>query len=128
MDVNMISWFEIPVTNMDRAKEFYEAVFQVNISVHDLGGVVMGWFPPAENNSAPGISGSLVKHEEYIPSSTDGVLVYFNSQSGDIDHELSRVEKAGGDIVRPKTLISDDIGYMAVIKDTEGNRIALYNK
>ncbi len=128
MDVNMISWFEIPVTDMDRAKKFYEVVFQINISVHDLGGVVMGWFPPAEDNSAPGISGSLVKHEEYIPSSTDGVLVYFNSQSGDIDHELSRVEQAGGEITRPKTLISDDIGYMAVIKDTEGNRIALYNK
>ncbi len=124
----MISWFEIPVHDMDRAKKFYEAVFKVNISIHDLGGVVMGWFPPAEDNSAPGISGALVKHEEYVPTATDGVLVYFNSQSGDIDHELGRVEEAGGKIIRPKTLISDDIGYMAVLVDTEGNRIAMYNK
>lgn len=128
MDVNMISWFEIPVVDMDRAKNFYETVFNVNITIHDLGGVVMGWFPPAEDNNAPGISGSLVKHEEYVPSSTDGVLIYFNSQSGDINDELSRVEAAGGKITRPKTLISEDVGYMAVITDTEGNRIALYNK
>ena len=77
---------------------------------------------------SPGISGSLVQHEEYIPSATDGTLVYFNSQSGDIDHELSRVEEAGGTIIKPKVLISNEVGYMAVIVDTEGNRIALYNK
>lgn len=128
MDVNMISWFEIPVSDMDRAKKFYEAVFKVSISIHDLGGVIMGWFPPAEDNTAPGISGSLVQHEEYIPSAKEGVLIYFNSQSGDIDHELSRVVEAGGEIVRPKTLISEEVGYMAVILDTEGNRVALYNK
>jgi len=128
MEVNMISWFEIPVTDMDRAKKFYETVFQVPISINDFGGILMGWFPPAEDITAPGISGSLVQHEEYVPSSTDGALVYFNSQSGDIDHELSRVEAAGGTIVKPKILISNEIGYMAVIIDTEGNRIALYNK
>lgn len=124
----MISWFEIPVNDMDRAKKFYETVFQVSISINDFGGVLMGWFPPAEENNAPGISGSLVKHRDYIPSATHGTLVYFNSRSGDIDQELSRVEAAGGVIQQPKTLISDDIGYMAVILDTEGNRIALYNK
>lgn len=125
----MISWFEVPVNDMDRAKKFYETVFEVEVSVNDFGGILMGWFPPAEDITAPGISGSLVQHEgEYIPSATHGTLVYFNSQSGDIDHELSRVEAAGGSIVRPKTLISNEIGYMAVILDTEGNRIALYNK
>lgn len=128
MDINMISWFEIPVTDMDRAKKFYETVFQVNIAINEFGGLLMGWFPPAEDITAPGISGSLVQHEDYIPSDTHGVLVYFNSQSGDIDNELSRVEAAGGKIVKPKILISNEIGYMGLIIDTEGNRIALYNK
>ncbi|MFY0603385.1 MAG: VOC family protein [Flavobacteriaceae bacterium] len=128
MDINMISWFEIPVTDMDRAKKFYETVFKVTVSVNDFGGILMGWFPPAEDITAPGISGSLVKQEQYIPSSTHGALVYFNSQSGDIDHELSRVEEAGGKVMQPKTLISNEIGYMAIVLDTEGNRIALYNK
>ena len=128
MEVNMISWFELPVTDMERAKKFYESVFEIQISIHDLGGVIMGWFPPAEEINAPGISGSLVLHEDYIPSATDGALVYFNSQSGDISNEISRVEDAGGKVLQDKTLISEQIGYMAVILDTEGNRVALYNK
>ena len=129
MDVNMISWFEVPVTDMDRAKKFYETVFKVEISINDFGGVLMGWFPPAEDITAPGISGSLVKSEgNYIPSATHGTVVYFNSQSGDISDELSRVEEAGGKILQDKTLISNEIGYMAQVLDTEGNRIALYNK
>lgn len=128
MDVNMISWFELPVNDMDRAKKFYETVFNVKISIQDFGGVLMGWFPPAEDNAAPGISGSLVKNESYIPSATHGALVYFNSQSGDISNELERVEAAGGKILQDKTLISEEIGYMALFLDSEGNRVAMYNK
>jgi len=125
----MISWFEVPVSDMNRAQKFYETVFNVQISINDFGGVIMGWFPPAEDITAPGISGSLVYHkEDYIPSATHGPLVYFNSQSGDVSDELSRVETAGGKIIRSKTLISNEIGYMALILDSEGNRIALYNK
>tara|TARA_R110002073_G_scaffold15953_2_gene62072 strand:- start:2943 stop:3329 length:387 start_codon:yes stop_codon:yes gene_type:complete len=128
MDINMISWFEIPVTDMDRAKKFYEAVFNVEVSIQDFGGVLMGWFPPAEDITAPGISGSLVKQKDYIPSATHGPLVYFNSQSGDINDELSRIEAAGGKILQEKTLISNEIGYMGLFLDSEGNRVALYNK
>ncbi len=128
MDINMISWFELPVTDMDRAKKFYETVFNVEISVQDFGGVLMGWFPPAEDITAPGISGSLVKNESYIPSATHGTLVYFNSQSGDLGIELGRVEAAGGKVLQDKTLISNEIGYMGLFLDSEGNRVAMYNK
>lgn len=127
MDINMISWFELPVSDMDRAQKFYETVFNVKISIQEFGGILMGWFPPAEDITAPGISGSLVKNEHYKPSSSHGALVYFNSQSGDLGIELSRVENAGGKILQDKTLISNDIGYMAVFLDSEGNRVALYN-
>jgi len=129
MEVNMISWFEVPVLDMDRAKKFYETVFNVEITINDFGGVLMGWFPPAEDITAPGISGSLVKSEgKYIPSATHGSVVYFNSQSGDVSDELKRVKAAGGKILQDKTLISNEIGYMALVLDSEGNRIALYNK
>jgi predicted enzyme related to lactoylglutathione lyase len=129
MEVNMISWFEVPVLDMDRAKKFYETVFMVEITVNKFGDVLMGWFPPAEDITAPGISGSLVQSEgNYIPSATHGSVVYFNSQSGDVSDELTRVEAAGGKILQTKTLISNEIGYMAMVLDSEGNRIALYNK
>ncbi|MDT0559200.1 VOC family protein [Ichthyenterobacterium sp. W332] len=124
MEQNMVAWFEIPVTNMDRAKAFYESVFKIDIKVEDFGGTLMGWFPSAIGK--PGAMGSLVKNEAYIPSDTHGALVYFGSN--DVADELSRVETSGGYVLQDKTQISPEIGFMALFKDTEGNRIALYSE
>lgn len=125
MEYNMVGWFEIPVADMDRAKKFYDAVFQVDIKLQDFGGTKMGWFPA--DHEKPGASGSLIKNKDwYKPSERDGVLVYFNSM--DVQEELDRIELNGGKIVQEKTQISPDIGYMAVFLDTEGNRIALHSR
>ena len=124
MEHNMVSWFEIPVNDMDRAKNFYNTVFNINISVQDFGGVQMGWFPYAEGKS--GAAGSLIKNEAYQPSDSKGVLIYFSTI--DIDSELNKVEAAGGKVIQPKTQISPDVGYMALFMDTEGNRMALHSK
>ncbi|NER11962.1 VOC family protein [Leptobacterium flavescens] len=125
MEHNLVGWFEIPVTDMDRAKKFYEEVFNIEVNVQDFGGLLMGWFPFAEDK--PGASGSLVKHEEsYQPSDTKGVLVYFAST--DLAVELERVVKAGGRVIQEKTQISEDIGYMGLFIDSEGNRIALHSR
>ncbi|WP_431121697.1 VOC family protein [Flagellimonas flava] len=124
MEQNIVGWFEIPVTNMDRAKAFYDQVFQIDIQVQDFGGTLMGWFPWAEGK--PGANGSLIQHESYKPSSTDGVLIYFSS--ADVQQELDRVEAAGGKIQRGKTQISPEVGYMGVFVDSEGNRVALHSR
>lgn len=123
MEHNVFGWIEIPVTDMERAKSFYESVFDIEISVHDLGGVIMGWFPFVDNKK--GASGSLVKHEDYIPSATHGAVVYFTCK--DLAVELGRVEKAGGTILRHKTEIGGGHGFMGLVQDTEGNRIALHS-
>lgn len=124
MEHNMIGWFEIPVNDMDRAKAFYDTVFNINIQVQDFGGVLMGWFPFTEGKS--GASGSLIKHEAYQPSDSQGILIYFSSSN--VSNELGRIAVAGGKVVQPKTQISPDIGYMALFIDTEGNRIALHSR
>jgi predicted enzyme related to lactoylglutathione lyase len=125
MENNMVGWFEIPVTDMDRAKKFYEEVFEIEVEIHPMNELVMGWFPFAENK--PGAAGSLMKHPDwYKPSASHGPLVYFSSEN--VQNELNRVEKAGGKVVQPKTLIKEDIGYMAVFVDSEGNRIALHSR
>ncbi len=124
MDYNMVGWFEIPVTNMERAKKFYETVFDITISVHDLDGFIMGWFPNAPNK--PGATGSLVQHEMYNASPTHGPLIYFSSK--DVDIELARVEGVGGTILKAKTEIGDGHGFMALVEDTENNRIALHSR
>ncbi len=120
----MVGWFEIPVTSMERAKSFYETVFEVAISVHDLGGLVMGWFPSGDNTH--GATGSLVQHEMYQPSESHGVLIYFSSR--DVNIELNRVASAGGTVLKPKTAIGEGHGFMALLKDSEGNRIALHSQ
>ncbi|MGB5238036.1 MAG: VOC family protein [Flavobacteriaceae bacterium] len=121
----MVGWFEIPVTDMDRAKKFYETVFDISISVHDLGGFIMGWFPPATDDTK-GASGSLVQHEMYQPSDSHGVLIYFSSR--DVDIELGRLESTDGHVLKPKTAIGGGHGFMALFKDSEGNRIALHSQ
>jgi uncharacterized protein len=122
---NVVGWFEIPVSNMDRAIKFYETVFDIKISKQDLGDLIMGWFPYAD---IPGSPGSLVHYKDFYKPSTDGVLIYFTAQSGDLSHELSRVESAGGKVLMQKKLIKEDIGYMGLFIDSEGNRIAIHSR
>ncbi len=120
----MVGWFEIPVADMDRAKKFYDAVFDISISLHEFGVLKMGWFP--HDPEKKGATGSLVQHEMYRPSATDGVLVYFSCK--DLNVELSRVEDAGGAVLQPKTQIGEGHGFMALITDSEKNRIALHSQ
>lgn len=125
MKNNVVGWFEVPVTNMERAIKFYETVFDFKLERHQMGPLDMAWFPWKEDGL--GAPGSLVKNENYKPS-TDGTLVYFTAHSGDLANELARVESAGGKVLLPKRLISEDYGYMALCLDTEGNRIALHSR
>lgn len=120
----MVGWFEVPVTDMERAKKFYETVFEISIAVHELGDFIMGWFPMAPDKS--GATGSLVQHEMYTPSDTHGPLIYFSC--ADVSNELGRVEAAGGEVLKQKTEIGGGHGFMGLIKDTEGNRIAVHSQ
>jgi uncharacterized protein len=117
-----ITWFEIPVLGFDRAKKFYQTVFEVPVVEQQVGQALMGFIGSHED----GINGAIVEHEWYIPSE-HGVLVYFDA-GDDLNPMLARAEGAGATVVIPKTLISEDIGYMAVFRDPDGNRIALHSR
>ncbi|PKV51814.1 hypothetical protein ATE84_3914 [Aquimarina sp. MAR_2010_214] len=119
----MVTWFEIPVIDMKRAKAFYEKVFDIEISLQDMEGVQMGWFP---NPNQVGIAtGTLIYAGEHYKPSEDGVLVYFSCDN--VANEMSRVADAGGKVVLDKKQISEEHGYMAYFIDSEGNRIALHS-
>ena len=82
---------------------------------------------PLEDMMGTGVGGALVHNKEfYKPSSTDGPLVYLNANP-DVQNILDRIEKAGGKIAIPKTMISPEYGHMAVFIDIEGNRVALHS-
>ena len=125
MKRNVVGWFEIPVTNMERAIKFYQIVFDLKLERHEMGELDMAWFPFAD---VPGAPGSLVFHKEFYKPSTDGVLIYFTCSSGDLSNELKKIEPAGGKVLMLKKLITEDVGYMALCIDTEGNRIALHSR
>jgi uncharacterized protein len=122
---NAISWFEIPATDIDRAQKFYEAVFQIKMQPMDFPGVKMRMFPI--DDPMKGIGGTIIDTGGFHkPSATDGPLIYLNGNP-DLQIILDRVVEAGGQVLVPKKIISDEYGDMGIFMDTEGNRIALHN-
>ena len=121
---NAISWFEIPTTNLDRAQQFYETILAIQLIKLDLPNIKMRMFPLEDQD---GVGGSLCDSGGFHkPSTSDGPLLYLNANP-DVQRILDRVESAGGKILVPKTLISTEFGHMAVIIDSEGNRIAFHS-
>lgn len=122
---NAISWFEIPTNDIGRAQTFYEKVFGITLTPLDLPNIKMRMFPL--DDPMNGVGGALVDSGGFhIPSATEGPLIYLNGNP-DVQQFLDKVEDAGGKIMIPKTQISPEYGDMAVIMDTEGNRIAMHN-
>jgi len=122
---NPVGWFELPVSNMDRAIQFYETVIGINFHRQQLGDLDMAFFPMIQNGE--GSPGSLISNENYTPSK-EGVLIYLTAFSGDLANELGRVAAAGGKVLKEKTQISPDYGYMGLFIDSEGNRVALHSR
>ena len=118
---NAINWFEIPVSDFERAKTFYEYILEAALDNMEMPGNLMAFFPAQDQ----GVSGAIVYGEGYSPSDK-GTLVYLNG-GDDLNDVLSRVEKAGGKVIVPKKLINEQYGYFGIFHDTEGNKIALHS-
>jgi len=118
---NAITWFEIPIANVQRAKTFYETIFDIQMTEVELDkDFIMVLFPVEEGT----VGGVLCKNEKFYTPTQNGNILYLNANP-DLQIVLDKVEHVGGKILRTKTYISDDFGFMALIEDTEGNRIAL---
>ncbi|MFN8358975.1 MAG: VOC family protein [Candidatus Kapaibacterium sp.] len=119
---NAINWFEIPATDFDRAVKFYSAILDTQLPTTVMGGYNMAFLPTEEK----GVGGAIVSGDGCEPSQM-GTLVYLNA-GNDLTDILSRVEPNGGSVVLPKTLITEDIGYMAAFIDSEGGKVALHSQ
>ncbi|AFL82331.1 lactoylglutathione lyase family protein [Aequorivita sublithincola DSM 14238] len=118
---DFITWFEIPVLNMERATSFYNHIYGIKMKTNEVKDYAMAIFPVTT-----GIGGALVMGQGCIPSET-GSLVYLNG-GRNLQPILDKVEEAGGRIIMPKTKISDDAGYFALFTDSEGNKLAINSK
>lgn len=124
MQNNSVVWFEIYVSDMNRAKKFYSAVFRQELKdmpVPEGMDIEMTAFP--SNQERPGAAGALVRMEGFVPGG-NGVLVYFHCE--DCAVEESRVAAAGGNVMKPKFPIGE-YGFIAIVTDTEGNAIGLHS-
>ena len=118
---NAIGWFDIYVSDMDRAVKFYEGVLQQKLEkIGDpTGDTQMMSFPG--NMTSYGASGALVKSSHSRPG-IGGTMVYFSVD--DCADEQSRVVAANGKVVRPKFSIGE-FGWVTLCEDTEGNMFGL---
>ena len=121
---NAINWFEIPVSDYERAKKFYSTILNVEITDHHYEdkNVKYGIFPHDMENM--GVGGAIMQMEGMKPSN-DGSTVYLNG-GDDLNVALNKVEVAGGKVVMPKMDIQEN-GFIAQFIDTEGNRVALHS-
>jgi predicted enzyme related to lactoylglutathione lyase len=119
---NPAVYFEIPVSDLDRAIKFYGDVFGFDFTKDNIHGNEMAFFP--YDPAAGGITGGLAKGDIYKPTK-DGVLIYFFVP--DIDETIAKIEQLGSQILFPKTK-AGDFGYVAEFEDSEGNRIGLSQK
>jgi predicted enzyme related to lactoylglutathione lyase len=122
---NVITWFEIPVTDLTRAKTFYEAILDIKMVVRNDGGNEGIFFPHDPNvvqATSGRVTGVLSKSDKNSPSG-NGTVVYINA-SPSLQTVLDKVEKAGGKILTGKIAIP--AGFIAMILDSEGNKVGLH--
>ena len=122
MTRNALNWFEIPVADIDRAQHFYETLLARSMRREQMGPHTLAVFPYADGD---GIGGALVQGSGAAPAAV-GTTVYLDA-SPSLDAVLSRAGELGAQVVIPKTELPRDIGFMAHIVDSEGNRVGLHS-
>ncbi len=118
---NPVTWFEIYVQDMARARAFYEAVLARRLEQLPSGDLEMWAFQSAMDQY--GSAGALVRMTG-VPSGGNSTLVYFECE--DCAVEGARVEPAGGKLFRPKFPIGQ-FGFIVLASDTEGNLFGLHS-
>ena len=122
MKMNPVVYFEIPVLDLDRACDFYSKVFETTLTKEVVDGYQMAFFETSGDSF--GASGALVVGDVYVPSH-QGCFLYFGVES--IDETIARAVELGGSVLYPKKS-NGDLGSVAEIQDSEGNRIALHEE
>ncbi len=114
-----VNWFDIPVTNMNRAKTFYSALLASELTIVEDEQGTMATLPYQN-----GVGGALMQGDDYTPS-RQGSIIYLNG-GDDLSVSLGKVEAAGGKVLTDKMSIGEN-GFIAFFLDTEGNRVGLHS-
>lgn len=116
---NVINWFEIPSVNFDRAVGFYSTILNAEIPIGEFMGTPHGFLVDDAGESR----GAIIHSSDALPGTT-GPLIYLHAGAA-LPTVLERVQQSGGAVLMPTTSLGEQ-GTMAIIRDTEGNRVALH--
>ena len=119
-DERAIAWFEIPAKDFDRAVKFYEKILKTKLECTDMGDLRMGFFP----HDPEATGGAIIAGNDNKPSA-NGTMIYISAE-GKLKDAIARVPEAGGSIVQNIMQLPNDWGHIAVIRDTEGNKVGLH--
>lgn len=121
-NINPVGWFDIHVSDLERAKKFYETVFNIKLVDLPIEWGKQSAFPFDEGGL--NITGALVEKEDRSTTGNN-TIVYFVSE--DCTTEESKVEGAGGKVIKPKMSIGE-FGFVSILLDSEGNTIGLHSR
>jgi|SRR5579883_1700714 len=114
-----VDWFEIPATDFDRAVRFYGALLERDIRLDESLGAPHGFFAATPG----GVGGAVIKQARDAAAQS---LIYLDANSeAELMAMLERVEPLGGSTILPKTSVGEQ-GWIAIVADTEGNRVGLH--
>lgn len=111
--------FDISADNINRARTFYEQIFGWKFIDTD-GPVPYQLIQTTDSQGNPGIGGGIAKR---IKDDEGGITNFIGVEN--IDDYLKKVEEAGGTIIDAKMPVPG-YGFLAVCRDTEGNRFGLW--
>jgi predicted enzyme related to lactoylglutathione lyase len=118
---NAINWFEIPTRDMDKAVAFYEKTLGITLKRELFGDLPHAVFPVEVPDA--GVAGALVTGPHLAPGA--GVVVYLEAPDG-VTACLARARAGGAKEIVPHTHIGEN-GWIAVVRDPEGNHVGLHS-
>jgi uncharacterized protein len=113
-------WFDIPVTDFDRAETFYKSLFGWNFTDVESDGEPYRLIDAGDESIDGGLS---LRPVEAVPRECGPV---FYVQVPDLEVSILQAQKLGGTLERPVTFLSRDAGVVASIRDHDGNVIGLW--
>jgi predicted enzyme related to lactoylglutathione lyase len=112
--------FDIAADDPERAKQFYEALFDWKIEKLP-GSVPYYLIETTDLNGEAGVGGGMAKRAKPDQSITNFIGV------SSVDAYIAKVEKLGGKVIEGKWAVLGG-GYLAVCLDTENNLFGLWEE
>jgi predicted enzyme related to lactoylglutathione lyase len=125
-----ITWFEIYVDDMERAKRFYNELFGWQFS--QMEGAPTEYWMVNTGEGSPG--GGFMKRSDIPgapPDASSSTASYPQTvlypTVDNLAETLAKAERLGGTTLKPPTLIDAENGSFAILQDSERNALGLWS-